>query len=326
MFVLVMARANLPAKKYKKSNPTQIRLSFEASGSGTTFIDIARALSIINRKFYRQGVYYYINSVEVYNNESGVIDLHTLPDTWVTKNAWNRGFQLFQKMNSLTDSPVSGVTRPKYHDFKVYMNDTHRQRGSMNPVMSTINGGTTEYEADEWEYSRFVTADSDGDLQNGEVNQEADDFFVHMLGGHTGDTDNWTSVGLIKSYAESRTTVPNQGSTSGNPDTNVDITDPLLNVFDFSSEEQMNDIIENLINHNDQPPYNQNAYVGELSTSLQHVARIGTEQGVGRIGRAAGFCAPMGLLCVDPFGVSTDFRLVLNLAPGTYHGVYAERA
>lgn len=319
-----MANANLPAKKYKKSNPTQIRLAFECSGGTTQFIDIARALSVINRKFYRQGVYYYVNSVEVYNNESGVIDLHTLPDTWVTKNSWNRGFQLFQKMNAMTNTPISGVVRPKYHDFKVYFNQTHQQRGSLNPVMSTINNGSAGYAPDEWDYSRFVSADSDGDLNedNDALNQEADDFYVHMLGGHQGSSDNWTSVGLIKSYAESRTTVP----FDDNIDNVVDVTDPLLNIFDFSSEEQMNDIIENLINDNDQPPYDQNAYVGELSTSMQHVARIGTEQGVGRIGRAAGFCVPMGLLCVDPWDVSTGYRLVLNLAPGTYHGVYAERA
>ena len=95
-----MAGANLPAKKYKKTSPTQTRLSFEFSGdSGQDYIDIAKALSIINRKFYRQGVYYYVNSIEVYNNEQGVVDLYTLPDNWVTKNAWNRGFQVFQKMN-----------------------------------------------------------------------------------------------------------------------------------------------------------------------------------------------------------------------------------
>ena len=86
-----MAGANLPAKKYKKTTPTITRLSFECSGSGTKFVDIGSALSTLNRRFYRAGLYYYINSVEVYNNEAGVVDLHTLPDSYVTKNAWNRG-------------------------------------------------------------------------------------------------------------------------------------------------------------------------------------------------------------------------------------------
>ena len=312
-----MAGANLPAKKYSKKSPTVTRLSFEFDGASTQFIDIAMALSAINRKFYRQGVYYYVNSVEIYNNETGVVDLHTAPDNWVTKNSWNRGFRLFQEMNSMVDK-TSGIGRPKYHDFKVYLDALHRSTGSTNPALHTINGGATQYAPDNWMYSQFVSADDDQD-----ASANADEFYVHLLGDHDGIPDDWTSVGLIKSYADSRA----QPDPSGSPNLPTDSrVDPLVNVFDFSSEEQINDIVENLDLHNDNPPYNADYYVGEAVQSLQHVARIGTEQGVGRVGRAAGFCAPFGLICVDPHGVSTAFRVVLNLAVGTYHGVYAERA
>jgi len=319
-----MAGANLPAKKYKKTSPTVSRLSFEFDGGSTQFIDIAMALSAINRKFYRQGVYYYVNSVEIYNDETGVVDLHTVPDNWVTKNAWNRGFTLFQKMNALAGSPLTSGQRGAYHDFKVYMNATHMNAGSTPPNLYTINGGPAAaqaYSPDDWDYSQFVSADDDQDNT-----ANADEFYVHMLGTHYSlantSSDDWESVGLIKSYAESRATVQDDSPEV----TQSAIIDPLINVFDFSSEEQMNDIVENLQNTNDSPPYDRDAYIGELSKSMQHVARIGTEQGVGRIGRASGFCAPFGLICVDPHGVSTAFRVVLNLAQGTYHGIYAERA
>ena len=311
-----MAGANLPAKKYKKTSPTVTRLSFEFDGGSTQFIDIGKALSIINRKFYRAGVYYYVNSVEIYNNETGVVDLHTLPDTWVTKNAWNRGFRLFQKMNSMVDD-TSGVGRPSYHDFKVYMSELHKATGTANPQMYGINAVNSFKGADDWVYSEFVSADDDGDAI-----QQADNFTVHMLGAHQGTPDNWISVGLIKSYAESRITVEPDSP----EDNNVNNADPLMNIFDFSAEEQMNDIITNLRGDNDAPPYDQDNYIGESANDMQHVARIGTEVGVGRVGRASGFCAPFGLICVDPHGVSTAFRVVLNLAQGTYHGVYAERA
>ena len=312
-----MAGANLPAKKYTKTSPTITRLSFEFDGGSTQFIDVAMALSAINRKFYRQGVYYYVNSVEVYNNETGVVDLHTLPDNWVTKNAHSRGFKIFQKMNRLVGPPL-GAFKPKYHDFKVYLNDLHRSTGSSLPALHNINGNPGQSQlVDDWEYSQFVSADDDGD-----ASQEADNFYAHMIGPHSGDTDDWDSIGLIKSYAETRGTVNSETP----EDANVDITDPLLNLFDMSSEEQLNDIAFNLLEDNDQPPYNFNQYPGEVVSSLQHVARIGTEVGVGRVGRASGFCAPFGLICVDPWGVNTAFRVVLNLAVGTYHGVYAERA
>jgi hypothetical protein len=311
-----MAGANLPAKKYKKTTPTQTRLSFEFDGGSTEFIDIAKSLSAINRRFYRQGVYYYVNSVEVYNNETGVVDLHTLPDTWVTKNAHQRGFKLFQQMNALVDK-TSAVGRPKYHDFKVFFNDTHRQQGAANVKLHGINAQASSVINDDWVYSQFTSADDDQDPV-----ANADEFFVHMLGPHSGNADNWNSVGLIKSYEESRQTVDIETPTSDN----LDVTDPLINIFDFSSEEQINDIIVNLMNNNDNPPYDTDKYVGVVDNNMQHVARIGTEVGVGRVGRASGFCAPFGLICVDPHGVSTAFRVVLNLAQGTYHGVYAERA
>lgn len=310
--------SNLPAKKYKKSNPTQLRLSFEGIGNATRFIDIGMALSAVNRRFYRQGVYYYVNSVEVYNNSTGVIDVHTLPDNWVTKAAHQRGFRLFQKMNSMVDSPISTIGRPSYHDFKVFMSDLHRTSGSLRPSLHQINNANVLVNVDDWVYSEFVSADDDGDST-----QDADEFKVHMLGPHQGDVDNWESVGLIKSFADSRITVEPDSPESAP----IDRTDPLINVFDFSSEEQMNDIIQNLTDFNDEPPYDQSFYVGESSSHMQHVARIGTEEGVGRIGRAAGFCAPFGLVCLDPWGLPAgdNFRVVLNLASGTYKGVYAER-
>jgi len=314
-----MAGANLPAKKYSKKSPTISRLSFECSGNTTRFIDIGLALSAVNRKFYRQGVYYYVNSIEVYNNSTGVVDVHTLPDNWVTKNSWNRGFQMFQKMNRLVGPPI-GAFKPKYHDFKVYINDLHRTSGSMQPSLHNINGNAQSQLTDDWVYSEFVSADADANPNL----QDPDKFHVHMIGPHSGSPNAWDSVSLIKSYAETRGTVQSEDP----EDANIDITDPLLNLFDFSSEEQMNSIAENLLDDNDNPPYNYNQYPGEAASSLYHVARIGTEQGVGRVGRAAGFCVPFGLLCVDPWGLPADdnFRVVLNLAVGTYHGVYAERA
>jgi hypothetical protein len=320
-----MARANLPAKKYKKSNPTQLRISFELpaqAGAVSSYIDIARALSIVNRKFYRQGLYYYVNSVEVYNDEQAVVDFMTIPDTWVTRNAWKRGFQLFQKMNSMADDPISGIGRPKYHDFKVKMtaNQSHSNlsaalNNNLLPAFYGENGVASIPSNSEWVHSVFVSADS-----NQDSNGDADQFVVHMTGEHSGQDNAWNSIGLIKSYADSRITVPLESPESDV----VSQTDPLMNIFDFSDEEQMNDIIDNLRDDNDNPPYDRDDYIGEFRRDLNQVARIGTEVGLGRVGRASGFCAPFGLICIDT-DARTSLRVVLNIAPGTYHGVYAER-
>lgn len=305
-----MAGANLPAKKYKKTSPTVVRLSFEGDGNTTRFIDIGRALSVINRKFYRQGVYYYVNSVELYNNEDAYIDLHTLPDTWVTKNAWNLGFSKFQKMNNLSDVP-----RPKYHDFKVRMTNSQSETNTMDPDMYAINGSNASMAPDEWKYSEITTLASDGGA--------ADEFLLHMLGPHDGSEGNWQSIGLIQSYAASRP----EPNSAGEPDlVHLAEQDPMMTLFETSSDGGLENIGKNLNDNNDQTPYDHNDYIGESASHMQHVARLATSQITGRVAKASGFCAPLGLICVDPQQTSTDYRIVINLAQGTYHGVYAERA
>jgi len=306
---------NLPAKKYSHSNPTELRLSFEFSGGSTQFIDIARALSAINRKFFSQQAYYYVSKVELYNNEDAFVDIHTLPDTWVTKNAVRRGRTLFEEMNGLLDPAKSSISAAPYYDFKVYMSNRHRATGSADPQTYDINSAANPEVPDEWRYTQLVSADDDGD-----ATQEADNFYLHVLGPHVGTSANWTSVGLIQSYQDSRSTV-----NTGGVETIVDATDPLMNLFDNSSEEQINDIASRLIFDNDQPPYARDTYVGGANMGMAQQARLVTTATLGRTDSAPGFCAPMGLICVDPQSTATAYRIIITLAPGTYHGVYAER-
>jgi hypothetical protein len=310
---------NYPAKKYAKGTPAVTRLSFEFMGSSTQFIDIAAALSAINRKGFRQGCYYYVNSVEFYDATTNVVDLHTVPDTWVTRAAYRRAKAIYDKMNEIATENVPTIL-PKYHDFKVYFSNFHRVTGTKSPALYGINSDKTEYPPDEWVYSQLVSADDDGDAA-----QQADNFFLHMIGGDTGSADNWESVGIIKSYGDTRV----EPDGSGQPLLPANLNDdPLLNLFDYSSEEQMNDVITRLDEDNDATPYDANTYIGESSHSAQHVARLTTTSESGRVAKSEGFCAPLGLIVVDPasaMAADNKFRIVLNLAVGTYHGVYAER-
>lgn len=324
---------NYPAKKYKKGTPVISRLSFEFEGPGTRYLDIGAALSALNRKAFRQGCYYYINSVEFYDNANSMVDLHVCPDNWVTRAAYRRGKGIFDEMNDKVMRSGANVVAPKYHDFKVYMTPRHQQEGSTMPALYDINGSYRVVSPDEWAYSQITTADDDQDTQ---VN--ADEFNLHVLGAHSGQSNNWVSVGLIKSYQDTRP-MPQLEEPDFISDSNLK-TDPLLNVFDYSSEEQMNDVIDNLNDDNDTTPYDRDLYVGvgDIGINTQgqgaevddmmHVVRLNTTAETGRVDRQGGFCAPLGLICVDPdntMSSSNKFRVVINVALGTYHGVYAER-
>lgn len=314
-----LVEKNYAAKKYKKGTPSQIRLSFEMPADRSTqFIDIARALSSINRRAVKQGHYFYVQSVELYDNADSTVNIMTIPDTWVTRAAYRRAKGIYDMMNQKALMTVGSGIPGKYHDFRVFMSDLHRTTGSKDASTHGLNDVSLDVQVNDWDYSEFVTADPSGGAP-------ADEFFGHMIGPEATSAGQLDSIGIIESYGRTRATVH-----SDNPNmNNLDLTDQLLNMFD-SYEETQNDIISNLESANERPPYDLDVYVGQDALSYQHQQRLVTSTQFGRVAHGGGFCAPLGLICVDPLPLEggqdpTTYRIVINLTPGPYHGVYAER-
>ena len=315
-----MAGANLPAKKYKKTTPTQLRLVFEfPQGQSGGFIDLAQALSTVNRRFYRQGLYYYVNSMEVETLQDGYVQIEVAPDTWMTQQAWKRGFRVFQEMNKMVDTP-----RPKYHDFKVFLDVDHRNNvnGGQNnipPIVTSGIGTIGSLSTDDWDYSQFVN------FNNNSGSEHPNAFNVHLCGGNQGiGPAQWQSVGLISSYADSRAAPINSGEPvlfSNNDD------DPITLLFQGSDVHALEEIAQHLDEMNDQTPYDADVYVGESTQAnlipLERLYTSGTPSG--RTHKVSGACIPFGLMRVSSDGYDNPWRLVINVAAGTYHGVYAER-
>ena len=352
--------ANLPAKKYKKGTPAVTRLSFELDGGNQMYISIAAALSAVNRRMYRQGLYYYVQSVELHNAESAVLDIYTAPDNWVTRAAWKRGFENFTRMqrHALTDVPMR--VGP-YNDYKVGLdkkmmdllydqsNGIANTGDAQNPTISPgvadavllkpslYNGGdgtagsvnATKFRLDiDDKLSEFVSRQ---DVGSNEEPTTPLQFFSHLVGPHldegitnlgtvAGSVGGLSSVGLIKSYTNTRNTVVEDITID---DTEV-ADDPLAKMFESGAEKVTEDIVEELA-ETDTPPYNLTLYPGEHDNHLHHAIRLATDNtDVGRIAHGGGFCVPCGLIKISS-SATTDARLVLNLAVGTYNGVYAER-
>ncbi len=314
-----MAGANLPAKKYKHSTPTQLRLVFQfAEGQTGGYIDIAQALSVINRRFYRQGAYYYVNSFEVETLQDGYVQLEVAPDTWMTQQAWKRAFRTFQEMNSMVDTP-----RPSYHDFKVFLyadnrNDVNNNISNKLPITTNGLASTSTLVSDEWDYAQFVNF-NDRSPATDHPNQ----FNMHVVGNHVGTGPNdYASVGMIMSYATSRPQPSSVGEPLISP-SNDD--DPLTLLFQSSEVHALEEIADHLDIMNDTTPYDRDYYVG-AGNHLIPLERLYTS-GVpsGRTHKVSGACVPFGLMRVSSEGYGSPWRLVINVASGTYNGVYAER-
>lgn len=327
-----MARSNnLPAKAYKAGERTQRKLTFRwAAGDGNTtstvYIDLAQALSQINRRAYRQGLYYYVASVGFSNGTEAYCQINTLPDTWVTKAAWVRAYRQWSKMNR--KAMANDGIAPKYHDFKTQMIN------GASPVLPVSYGSvdtSTAYSSDDWVTSKFVTEDPtlvDDDTGTGleHAVTDPDQFVSHMLGPHIGSSGTWTSIGLIRSLND----VWRYDDADGVPELDGDSdTDPIANLFDAG--DNLDEIRLNLDTDGDEPPYNHDVMPGASSVEETVVAQIiRTSAGAGAYGRAPGFCAPFGLLQVNvsDFSAGTsvgDVEMQIEMVPGTYHGVYAER-
>ena len=331
------AKKTMVKKKAKGRSftPANRFLRYQLVNSGTPgtetshFIDLAKGLSAVNRRLMRQGKVYQVASVTVTsrNTKSGLVSIATAPDTWVTRGAWKRGFESYERMNrQVLDKHGSASYKGRYNDFKVYLSDDHRTSANLpNPM----DNGNNTVGSGEWVYSKYASPDG---------TTGTDEFTAHLLGGHTGNAGTRTSVGLILSYGSARATV---NTDTPNVDSEGD-DDPLLNLFDAGTN--MDEIADNLANDGDQAPY-KILQGGDLSTMGEHypgsesnlpkpmVNRMGalaaTGVGPGDIACPSlvlpGFTAICGLIEIETQSSEANdvFDVLIELAPGSYKGVAA---
>lgn len=288
-------------KKYKwMSKRVHLRwdtvgLSTGADYADSLYIDVAQCLSIINRKLVAQGQVFNIKNFHVFSEEADTDDFRlkiaTLPHNWVTRNAWVKGKAMFDTMNEMALSAGSQNMLPKWHDYKIYFNDAHRQQG-FTETSSTGGSATLPRDADgnifpvgEWIYSSYHDSGS-----------TSDQFYAHMIGDHSGSYGAMTSVSLCKAYAESRNRV-----TEGPTQLNVVENSPWFKLF--GDDDQTSDAVDSMQADNDVSPYDLDEYIGATSADGGEVV-VTTRLQEGNIPMVApqiprSFTAPCGLVRVE---------------------------
>jgi len=310
------------SRSAKKMTPANRYLRYELTNSGNAgtetshFLDIARDLSRTNRRLMRQGRDYHIKKITVVSKntgsqpggDAGRISVSTALDTWVTRKAWQRGFSLYQQMQKIATDAAGSSLKSTYNDFKVYLHSDMRTGTILEPK---DNGGNN-YAGGDWDYSKFQTPDG---------TTSADDFEVTLHGNHVGQTaGSRESVGLIRSYGESRATVFNTGPNV--PNTAKD--DPLVNLFDDGTA--FDEIIEDMNTQNDGAPYANLSYPGDDSNGPKPVVVQDTTLGTDGKAVLAGFNAICGLLELETTSpIANDvYSVLVELAPGNYRGIKAD--
>jgi len=312
-------RTKTPAVRYLRYHLT----NSENAGTETShFINLARDLSAVNRRLYRSGKNYHVKRITVVSSNTiagvytaaglsaqqnaGRFSVSVIPDSWTSRAAWNRGKRTWMEMQKVATEQAAGDIKATWNDFKVDMSTDFRSAAKLVP----IDNGNNPVTIGEWIESRLVSPDG----TTGE-----DTFSLHMLGDHTGGVGAWGSVGLIKSYGESRATV-----NAGDPNVPGTVSDdPLVNVFDYGTT--IDEVIQDMESHNDLPPYDITNYVGGDANMPKPIVVQDGSIADGRL-TLGSFSALLGQLeieCTSPIDGDV-YSVLVELAEGSYRGIKGE--
>lgn len=314
-----MAKRN-SMERMTKIEPSVMTLTFSIPiGVATSTIDLSQCASIVNRRFYRQGLNWAVAGFKLVTQgaTAGGVSITKIPNTWVAGNAWEKGMRkwLKQQNDAIEDAGLeSGVAR--FRDFKIHLDAAHvNATFAQNLIPVDSSALALPYQTGEWEKSKVVVPNSGG------VSGNTQEFSLHMVGAD--DPAPNQSKGLILAYQESRG-VPQ----SPDPVTPVGAENGLyVEMFDDGANQE--EIIDNAIDRNDNLPYPQLDYPGadvQAPTLQLHDTNVVSGTTIGGTTMFKGGNFPCGLIRVNSNLTAGDQPpiLLVDLIPGSHRGYLAE--
>ena len=315
-----MARKSMKAKIQPAVETMQFSfVHVPNNGVQRKFIDISQCVSILNRRFYRQGLNWAVGSIRLFSTVNGEIQISKIPNTWIASNAWTKGFRTWQKMiKNATDEQGMQSIKGKFLDFKIYASGDHHTAGFTSNLLP-VDTNITTVNPGQWQASEFFIPNTPGDTASGNE--------IVMVGANNAPT----YVSLIQGYADSRA-LPSEH------DPNVP-DDASLNWYQYLFSEgntQDNMVITELENTGDKAPYpyendgtfTDTQYPGgesQMPTLQLHDLASHTVTTIGGQTNLKGGNFPCGLIEVKTnFPSNTGLSLVIDLVPGNHRGYLAE--
>jgi hypothetical protein len=333
-------------RKYSKMNniqPAVQKFFFDFTTTGVQdiyHIDLSQCASLMNRRFYRQGINWAVAGFKLHTAAPGTLSINKLPNSWVMSNAWEKAFRAWQKMNreALAEAPS---LKPKFLDFKIFADQFHHQigiAGNLLPHSSNrLTGfGTNTATRAEWESSKINHPLATGAAEGATVQSE----LIAVGASYPGaGASGLNAVSLIEGYAASRG-LPNVLD----PNTPADAAD----VENVTPENWIGamfnegtgvdrDVILDMTTENNIAPYpfendgtsTDTMYPGganQLPTLEVHSFDIVTTSTIGGQTFVPGGNFPCGLIQIltESFAVGTDLILEVDLIPGDHRGYLCE--
>jgi hypothetical protein len=327
-----------------KIEPAVMTLTFATPSSSAgvrsrSYIDLSQVASLVNRRFYRQGINWAVAGFKVSSLKAGSVSIMKLPNTWVMSNAWEKGFRAWQRMNAKALEEAESV-RPRFLDFKIFADSDHHALGfGSNLLPFSINAGAVGSQATpgEWEASKFVvpnTASTTGVASNFEIIATGPSY-------PGGGASTLNAVSLIEGYAASRglPNVLDPNTPDDAADADGATPENFLSALFNEGTQQDDQVVSDMITENNIAPYpfendgvntdtmypgGANQLAGLEFHDFVTIFETNVTSGIG-IQRLKGGNFPCGLIAVDWTPDSAaNIVLQIDLVPGNHRGYLCE--
>lgn len=335
-----MARRKARIPQGKKIQPAPLTITTLITTTDTRsvfYASLSQMASLVNRRFYRAGLNWAVAGIKLVllGSATGAVAVHKIPSTWVASNSWEKGFRAWSKMqNEALDE--SDSVKPKFNDFKVFMDAEHHSSGVGNNLLPLSGNGTGSqlYAPGTWDMSEMVipTWGDPGASKNREIVWTGPNY----PGAGASGLD---AVSLIEGYAASRglpdirdPNVPaDAASAAGNIPENW-----IAAVFSEATDQDA-DVLSDLITDNTKAPYpfendgtaTDTQYPGGANQGIgvethDFVAFTGTT--VSETNYVKGGMFPGGLVKFDctNFPTDTQIMVMFDLVPGHHRGYHCQ--
>lgn len=306
--------------------------------TGDSYIDLSQCASLLNRRFYRQGINWVVSGFRVVKTGTSPaagtgVAIFKLPNTWVLGNAWEKSFRHWQDLNKRAIE--AGESLPgRFTDFKVFMDATHHTLGkdaNLLPQDASANVAAPG----EWQYSKIVIPDDLAPAGSRE-------FEIIAVGEnfHGAGFSGLNAVSMIEGYAASRAlpSIVDPNTPADAVDTSGGTPENWLGAIDNEGTTQVSAVIEDLTTENNRAPYPyendglsvDTMYPGGANqlSGLQMVdaSYFSTAENANKI-YLKGDNFPCGLLRIQSNAQGTETEpiiLLIDLVPGTHRGYLCE--
>ncbi len=346
-----MAKRKYSGKRSNKIQPAVQTLYLVTSSvsqgqTGTSYVDLSQIASLVNRRFYRQGINWAVGGFKFLTAEPtpgntliGSVTVEKLPNTWVMSNSWEKSMRVWSRMNKEALAENESV-RPKFLDFKIYADQQHHTAGFVGNLLPYAASGVAT--PGEWEASKasIPLVSPAGAFLPGET-VEREFIAVGQSYPGTSPVTGFDALSLIEGYAASRG-LPN----IADPNTPDDVHDVgggtpenwMQAIFNEGTDQDA-DVLIDMVTENNIAPYpfendgvnTDTMYPGganQLSGLQIHDASSYGATTIGGSTRLKGGNFPCGLIkvthAVSNESQAHNLAIIIDLVPGNHRGYLCE--